>query len=550
MIYIDIDTNPKPTRLYPTNTFHLHPDAESFSLREFAESVECWTHNEELAGMSIEQDLRDNFLEWIQLNCTELDPKAVVFCSQHFVTHFSNQYVNSYKTISNLCKIEKELNIICTEDLKKIGSDWNCAAINLFATLNAALNNKCEVKFVEFSIGVLNNIAQQGFQYLPYELLYQSHLDSFNNKDFMMRISKADSIVCSLTGRFLEPSEALSISVVAKSKIYNSESIGAVLQLQSSVKSSAFIEWRPVLGVEKIVNMFEKKFFQTIFFQLINIFAEAEKFTCIALANESKTRVVYAEEIVDFEHIGILSSAMKLGIPIYATQHSLNPLVRYMSNDNANSLLPSKVFYNNKAALSIYRGSFEKSISLVKSRSYKDRLRDNVINDVVHRRILIIENDYFRNFSNVYDIPQMINEIVSFIQGTRRSGVREYIWRQRSSDFSPILTVLKDYFPSLIFTSGHGWPLSKIREVSSIAVGFGATSSMALEYIASGGIYFFASRIDPKNEYVPGILEFYQRSVTGSLSVASKISLMVDDSADFLQERSKQINIYNDIWVD
>lgn len=551
MFYINIDTNPNNANAendYPT--FYIHPNEKTFLLSQFEETINFRRNITPYFKNEIEKKITKNFLKWVQENYPYIDKLAFIYCFKIISSHLAIQYANCYSIANEITKKEKKITIICTEKLSVIDNDWSAPVINLIAILNAASENGTEVNFIEKPSGIIKGILTNGFNYNHHKDVYKKIKTQENNNSYLEKISDHKILVLGLTHRFLENSYENPLHIIAGGVSIGDFHLGGALQLKQSENPSITIN--SFLSTDATASIFEKQLFKSILEQVITPFCNASSGILNTLSKEKSCERIISEEIISFENIGLITAALKLSIPISVVQHSSNPIIEHMFFEEQGmplQILPSRIYYNNKAAKEIYLNSPLKDIEIIKGSQSASRVSNEYSKFGINNCITIIENDFFRNFGNFYCIPELLNDMITTIQKLLSLGFTNYIWRQRNAEFNPILEILKDRFPKVTFLIDSTLSVRELTSVAPISIGFAATSSLALDYIKNGGLYFFCSSTNNKFEYVTDIDKYYKNVTTGAISVCRKISQLLENEKEIEKEMHLQISVFNEIWA-
>jgi len=97
----------------------------------------------------------------------------------------------------------------------------------------------------------------------------------------------------------------------------------------------------------------------------------------------------------------------------------------------------------------------------------------------------------------------LIAELSLFISLTTEKF--NFIWRQRTNEFSPVYEFIRILFPNLDIIFDHDSSLDELSEMASFSIGVGTNSSMSYQLISKGVINFFISSKFSDWDYVPKV---------------------------------------------
>ena len=416
--------------------------------------------------------------------------------------------------------------------------------ISLLAVLNAYSSIGKQISIAEVTPGILENIVRRGFKYLPSEVLYEN-VRNFPERRalFFSAIGEGNNIRYSLTGRNQDSLVGVEdgiLTVYPKSAIIGEGFIGMANQFGGVERCSKDIVWQSV--IDSLACDFSKKlesvFFESIYRSIISplVFLEGEFFDLFSRRGSAPN--LFVEETIDLEGLALLSALKRSGAVINVTQHSLNPVLSSLVSrfGEIEFFFPNKIIAGNKSASSIYKKYCGNNVSVVDNFSTEKNIIPCAA--IGGKRILIIENDFVRSFGVPYSLPELVGDLVAFLGAAKAFGFSAFLWRQRTVENTVVLEIIKNFHPDIDVILDSSMEVSELSEMCFAAVGFGATSSLALKYIAAGGIYFFGSSRIGSWEYLPS-LDFLGE-VIGPIFSARELSKCWGSPEYFEMKRKSQ----------
>ena len=511
MIYIDIELTPQPEIEGVGEVIQVIPSGKFSSSLSILDRIDLYKGDDRNLFLDFSLRLHKNIREWVFEIHKEFDFSAINFCTDHLAGHFSYQYCSVYSLALKLARNSEDYTILCRDTLLNIDGGWMSPVISFLAVLNAYSSVGKQISIAEVTPGILENIVRRGFKYLPSEVLYEN-VRNFPERRalFFSAIGESNNIRYSLTGRnqdSLVGVEGGILTVYPKSAIIGEGFVGIANQFGGVEGCSKDIAWQPMIDSlacdfsKKLESVFFESIYRSIIFPLV--FLEGEFFELFGQRGSAPN--LFVEETIDLEGLALLSALKRSGSVINVTQHSLNPVLSSLVSKfgEIEFFFPDRIIAGNKSASSIYKKYCMKNVSVVDNFSTESNMAPCTA--IGGKRILIIENDFVRSFGVPYSLPELIGDLVAFLGAAKAFGFSAFLWRQRTVENTVVLEIIRILHPDIDIILDSSMDVPELSEMCFAAVGFGATSSLALKYITAGGIYFFGSSRIGSWEYLPSL---------------------------------------------
>jgi hypothetical protein len=552
--YIDIEVKPHPLRLDFPRIFSFLPSESSFEIATFTADACLYKTTDDAFAQSLATNLHDRLCEWINSHFPDLDHSAVRFCTYHLASHFIFQYCSSYSTAKCLAHRHPNASVICRDSVGVIERDWCSAIVNLLALENAYAEDGLSVTYLEAPKGVLEHALHHGFTYEPTVAIYNPINEGVLNRsiDLFKVVSNAKNVHYSLMGRYVDdtiPATSDTLYLHPKTAYQEGQHFGLSWQFCNSIEipPHSHSTWKPFLSKSVMGSRLESLFFESIFIQVVSPLAEIEKLFYSEIVNSRQLQEIHVDEIVDIEALGLLSACKRAGVPIVVTQHSSNAVLRHLSNKREGKLafFPDRVVASNAASASSYQVELGNEVSVSIKHSESTSTDPTPISWTFEPSrgdsVLIIENDFFRSFGTPFPPQEVVSDIITCLQSASHFGLNKFIWRQRGSEFSPILALVKNSLPTIEIIFDCSSPKDLLAKHCFAAIGFGWTSTLAIELIARGLPYFFGSCRISDIEYIAATSDLYD--FYGPLDAASRLKACRSDEKYLLDELLRQRQI-------
>jgi hypothetical protein len=553
MIYIDFNTHENEAYLSilslinKDNLICIPPKKKSYEMLKLKEELSLlYLGYSKLEVEIFQKKLWAKIVLWCQINCPHFHEKVIKFCSFHLAYHFSLNYISTSNIIRNLINSHKysKYTIICSEEMLTIEGGWCSSFISLLAAVEVLGNANAEYYLLETSSGVLNKLINtKSLTYAP------SILDSFqpidSQKKFKEHILNSKYVSYQFTNRFnFFTAYENSISIHPKSIVNDICNVGSYLQFPKETSPlPSFITWDDFsLMQNSFSKNLESNFFNSLGQYIFpKIISSMKNINDISL-NSNNTKTLILEEVVDLEAIPLITLFHNSNQEIYVTQHSTNPILSPLLSTDKNPFV-SKIFSNSFTATLLYENEFpyieilRNPLTISKHDSFKEFTFKKIIT--------IIENDYFRKMGFPFNIQIIYQEISIFINKLiNENSEFEILWRQRTNDFNPILELLRNEFPNIIFHFDNSFSLDNISNISNISIGFGSNSSLAIQLLEKGVISYFGSTNYSDQEYVPNVNLLHEKigPENSAISIASSIK---NSNSTYYETLHRQTNILN-----
>ena len=505
MIYVNIDSefNIDAFGIDKAQVFDIIPSPVNFNINNFLKFSRFYTGDDIKMNIELTSILKCNLRDWIIDNTEAFEVTALQFTLRTHITNFVLQYVSIYSIALNLFINNSKVTILCPVNLKLIRYEICSPLISLIALLNAAAQVKSEVLFLENQEGVWNSILNHRLDFQIEKIQTQLNT-SISLECIAAEISKSETIKYTLMNRnvneinekFREPFE-----VLPGDFSLNSGRLGVWNFMRPKLRELK-TKWKNCISTHPLAIKLESNFFESYFIKVILPLEDFEKELQNAYAFSGKSRNLVVEEATDIYALPLLSASKRSGLKVHMFQHSSNALLEWLFIDRGGvrQLFPERIYAQSKKTYSQYQG-LSPNLDVV-FLPFIPAPTESVKRENLECYILIIENDFFRYFGIPINVNHVLAEIISTITLLIQSGHNKFIWRQRCPGLNPVYEILKKMVPEANImmhdTVGHAFEVFKYCD---IALGFGTNSSLAIDFIKSGGVYFQVGTIPSGNEY-------------------------------------------------
>jgi hypothetical protein len=443
---------------------------------------------------------------WIANNYPSFDQNAIKLCTFHLAQNYSMLYSSTrslVKNIANLYGNKEEYLLICDYDLFDIPGDWHCPLISLISAVEYFSESNINFKLIGCDEHFLEKLLSQiNYNYSPFKIL--NSVNSVKSEIFFESIENSKLISYHLSGRNNIYYDNLnSLNILSKSNIISGNYLGSYNQFTTLFNPSTSLDvtWKNYSFCRyEFSKLLESLYFNTIGNIILPCLFEAEiKYTHIFERSKNLEELII-EEAVDLESLPLISAASKSNKLISISQHSTNALIKGLTPVLGKECIAKKIYANSHFTLNQYSKLIDsKNIKLI---HHFNNIEHKSINGIKNT-IIIIENDIFRKFGYFEDLSILIAELSLFISLTTEKF--NFIWRQRTNEFSPVYEFIRILFPNLDIIFDHDSSLDELSEMASFSIGVGTNSSMSYQLISKGVINFFISSKFSDWDYVPKV---------------------------------------------
>jgi hypothetical protein len=477
---------------------------------------------------------------WIADNYPSFNQNAIKLCTFHLAQNYSMLYSSTRslaKNITNLYGNKEEYLLLCDYDLFNIPGDWHCSLISLISIIEYFSETKINFKLIGCDEFILKKLlAQINYSYSPFKILYS--INSVKSEIFFESIENSRLISYHLTGRNnIYYDNTSSLNILPKSNIISENYLGSYNQFTTLIDRLPPLDstWENYsLSKYEFSKLLESLYFNTIGNTIFPCLYEADlKYTNIFERSKNLEELII-EEAIDLESLPLISAASKSNKLISISQHSTNALVKGLVPVIGKECIAKKIYANSHFTLNQYAKLIDsKNIKLIHNFNSIEYKPTNSIK----KTIIIIENDFFRKFGYFEDLSILIAELSLFISLTTEKF--NFIWRQRTNEFSPVYEFIKILFPNLHITFDCDSSLDELSEKASFSIGVGSNSSLSYQLISKGVVNFYISSKFSNWDYVPKIIDLHL-DIGPLYSANSIINLTLSSTKEFEHELLRQ----------
>ena len=545
MLYINIEPtfNTHQFNIEKSAIFDIIPTRELFEINSFIRFSKYYTGDDFDTHKRIKSKLRENLVEWELLNTNAFDASALNFTQQHIIDHFVLQYTSIHTIALNVFKDYDKVTILCPDNINLVKYDWCSPIISLMALLDAAQLSRVEVFFIEETIGCLQPAICENLDFevnkvfgnlKNYERLASTAASLSNHENIKYALSNRN-VLC------IKEKYKDYITVQPHELSFEIEKIG-VFNFLHDKACELKKKWIPIISIHPIAKILETNFFESYFKTIINQLIDFESMLFQAFTMNARTKNLILEELTDIYALPLVSAAKRAGINITMFQHSSNAILDhiYYIRDSTKVYLPNEIWANSNYTYALYKNLSPhlnvrkliegyNTIPIAQREYYSDA-------------VLIIENDFFRYFGVPINVNKVLSDLVTCVTLLTKLGVRKFIWRQRSQTFNPIYEMLCFMVSEAEITMHNSGNASEVFDRCFSAIGVGSNSSLAIDFINSGGTYHFVGSRVQELEYAT-IPETILRNsdIFGVPDEIARIHASKDDFLKFQKFQSDEI---------
>ena len=478
--------------------------------------------------------------EWTSNNLSDFNKQAIKIATFHLSSHFCTNYLSTKAIIKNLIKNDggkSKFNLILTEDMVYIDGDWCSSFISFLACIHALEECGCNYQIDPSSTLIYSRIiAKNTHIYVPF---YSYKKINKKDNSFFEKINSAKFLSYTLHDRynFFKKFDG-NINILPKSVAVLDNAVGIYNQFNFNIFEDRELNiksWQEFTLSESLLLInIETNYFDSLGLEIFEAFRVAEKGIADNL-KETNIEALLIDEIVDIESLPLLSACAKMGIQIHVTQHSSNP-VNYdllgLITDEENIL--SVIWPISNFAFNFY------------SKYHLPRERNPIVEGYDFRRngneseyVILIENDLIRKFGINQNIGMIIDDLSELLSNLTELGINKYIWRQRTSDNTAVISLLQEKVPNAqIIFDPQTLSIDDLSKLAKVSIGFGIGSSLSQQLVVGGVVNFFASNKFSEFEYVPEVKEFHH--AIGLDYCLSKIPQVLKNESIYVEMLAKQ----------